>query len=291
MGRARQVTGGKSLRAVYVSREQTGSHTGLGSNPFKGKPAEKPTTSKPMAEVAGASMKKAAKQAANTNPLEEMVAPAAKGDPVHNRRPMKIAEFAKLMSFLRTAAPKYPHQQLSWTPEDRLMIYWMAVKTGFRSNELRSLTRASVDFDADPVLVTVEGWVAKSRTKATVPITDDEFVNALRAYSLHRLPNAALLRMPSQYCLTEGLYRDLDAAGVRREFDNGAVVDFHTLRSTAICWWLKEGLDLLEVQHRSRLKTLSLVQEYVRNYVPEYLELVRKSPKGGDENLPALRVS
>ena len=231
------------------------------------------------------------KRGAMLNPIENMEAPTAKADPIRNRRPLSHSDFSQLKDYLRGAPPKYPHQLFPWTPEDRLMVYWTAVKTGFRANELRSLTRASVDFDSESVGITVKGSVAKNRTRATVPITDADFIRALKEYSLHQLPDAPLLQIPSSSRLTEGLYRDLDAAKVRREFDNGTVVDFHTLRSTAIVWWLKEGFDLLEVQHRARLLTLTLVQDYVKNYVPDYQERMRKRREGSGDNPPVLRVS
>ena len=73
------------------------------------------------------------KRGASLNPLQDLEAPAAKGAPVLNRRPVKFSEFSKLVTYLRTAAPKYPHQLFAWTPEDRLMVYWTAVMTGFRA--------------------------------------------------------------------------------------------------------------------------------------------------------------
>ena len=99
--------------------------------------------------------------------------------------------------------------------------------------------------------------------------------------------------MPNgQWWLTKALYRDLDAAGIVREHTNGDLVDFHTLRSTAIMWWLKyNGLRLLDVQYRARLKTLSLVQEYVDNYVPNYHELIANTPRVIDPELPFRQVS
>lgn len=211
------------------------------------------------------------KRGALTNPFSDLNVPSAKGAPVLNRRPMQVGEFEKLADYLLKAPSKYSHQIIDWKPEDRLMIYWTAVLTGLRANELRSLTVGSVDFDANPVLITVEGWVAKNRTKASVPVTDAAFINKLRGYTSQRPPNVPLLKIPCQSALTSALYRDLDAAGVQRKFNGNKVIDFHTLRSTAMYWWLtKDRLDLLKVQRRARLKTLALVQEYVKNHAPEY---------------------
>ena len=226
------------------------------------------------------------KRGALSNPFNDLQAPSAKGDPVRNRRPMRIAEFSKLAEYLRNAPSKYAKQQLDWSPVDRLMIYWTAVMTGFRASELRSLNRASVNFDTNPILFTVEGWAAKNRLKATVPVKNVEFIKELKEYTLHLLPGEPLLPMPAQGTVTRNLYRDMDAAGVQRQFGGGNVIDFHTLRSTAMYWWLtRDYLDLVQVQERTRLNTLSLVQEYIKNHVPEYADLMASAEKRRAENL------
>lgn len=224
---------------------------------------------------------------ASSNPLRKMKAPPAKAAPVRNRRPLEVSDFSKLMDYLWANKSKYPQQKFAWTAQDRLMIYWMAVMTGFRAGELRSLTRAHVNLESHPARVTVEGWVAKNGQKATIPIGND-IATALRSYCAHHHPKAPLLRMPNELGqLTAAFYRDMDAAGVPRSFDDGTMVDFHALRSTAICWWLKHNkLMLLDVQYRARLKTLSLVQEYVDNYVPNYEELIKDTPRVIDPGLP-----
>lgn len=224
------------------------------------------------------------------NPLRKLEAPSAKGDPVRKRRPLSIDDVAQLTRYLSTAPDRYPNQRFDSTPMDRLMVYWAAVMTGFRMSELRSLTRAHIDFDMDPMRVTVEGWIAKNGQKATIPVAKD-FGIALQRYSAHLHPNAPLLRMPCDSCVLAGFHRDLDAAGVRRRFDNGAVIDFHTLRSTAIFWWVTQNkLHLLDVQQMARLKTLTLVQDYVDDYAPDFKEMVRNAPRVVDPNLPFARA-
>jgi integrase len=228
---------------------------------------------------------------AASNPLGGMQTLAARSAPVRNRRPLTVAEFSKLMSYLRSAADNYPHRLLKWTSLDRLLIYWTAVMTGFRMRELRSLTRADLNLDSTPARVTMEGWFSKNGRKTTIPIGDD-LARALRSYCKDMPPTAPLLRMPHQTAVLKAFYRDLDAAGVRRVFDDGSSVDFHTLRSTAICWWITENkLHLLDVQYRARLKTLELVQAYVNGYTPNYERLVTDTPRVIDPDLPFGKAS
>jgi integrase len=49
------------------------------------------------------------------------------------------------------------------TGADRLVLYTLAAQTGFRANELASLTPASFDFEARPPTVTVEAAYSKHR--------------------------------------------------------------------------------------------------------------------------------
>ncbi len=53
---------------------------------------------------------------------------------------------------------------------DRAMLYRVAVGTGFRVNELFSLTPRSFDLDADPPTVTVEAAYSKRRRRDVQPI-------------------------------------------------------------------------------------------------------------------------
>ena len=129
------------------------------------------------------------------NPLRKLKLPSAKGDPVLRRRPMTVESFEKLSQYLIDAPDRYLHQMFDWTSIDRLMVYWTAVMTGFRANELRSLTRAHLDFDSDPARVSVQGWVAKNGDRAAIPLATD-FAEAMRDYSDHLHPTAPLLRMP-----------------------------------------------------------------------------------------------
>jgi len=56
---------------------------------------------------------------------------------------------------------------------DRAMAYRVALGTGFRAKELRSLTPASFDLDADPPTVTVTAGYSKRRRQDVQPIRPD----------------------------------------------------------------------------------------------------------------------
>jgi len=53
------------------------------------------------------------------------------------------------------------------------MVYRLALGTGFRAGELRSLTPASFDLDADPATVAVDAAYSKRRHQHVQPIRSD----------------------------------------------------------------------------------------------------------------------
>lgn len=72
-------------------------------------------------------------------------------DPRHPRRELTPEELAYLLPFVEG----HTHPAHNLPGPDRAMAYRVALGTGFRAKELRSLTRASFDLDGDPPTATV----------------------------------------------------------------------------------------------------------------------------------------
>lgn len=218
---------------------------------------------------------------ATVNPLAELQPPSQYAAPTIERVPLTVTQFKLLMAHLDTF-DRYPHQFAAWNASDRKLLYWTAVKTGFRQNELRSLRVRSVFFDTKPVQIAVKASDAKNRTKGAVPIPDD-LAAALKKYVKGRDPDDKLFPFPTTtHGIVDMFRRDLDGAGIKWDFgkDNPETVDFHTLRSTAITWWLDEdGLNPKRVQVLARLKTLALVAAYSRNMRIEDFSWLNNGPK------------
>jgi integrase len=70
---------------------------------------------------------------------------------------------------------------------ERTLLYRIAVETGLRVNELRSLTVASFDLDAG--VVTVEAGYSKRRHEDTLPLRPDTAA-ALKTFFADELPGA-----------------------------------------------------------------------------------------------------
>ncbi|HEX8911944.1 MAG TPA: site-specific integrase [Humisphaera sp.] len=214
------------------------------------------------------------------NPLADVQPPSQYAQPTIERVPLTVEQFQKLMAHLGTFE-RYPHQFAPWNAADRKLVYWTAVKTGYRQGELRSLRVRNVLFDAMPVQIVIKAGDAKNRTKGAVPIPDDLAVE-LKKYVRGRDLDEPLFPFPrTNHGIVDMFRRDLNGAGIRWDFgeNNPETVDFHTLRSTAITWWLDvDGLPAKRVQVLARLKTLALVAAYSRNMRLEDFSWLNKGP-------------
>jgi integrase len=81
------------------------------------------------------------------------------------RRALTAAEFAALIA---TAQDGPPVQEVDG--RDRAMLYILAAWTGYRRNELASLTLRSFNFDSDPPTVSVKASYSKRRRNDVVPL-------------------------------------------------------------------------------------------------------------------------
>ena len=153
---------------------------------------------------------------------------------------------------------------------DVAMVYRLALGTGFRAAELRSLTRASFDLASDPPAVTVQAAYSKRRRDDRQPIRAD-LADRLRAYLADRDVDGPVLNVPER--TGEMLRADLRRARARwiRETADGAerrtrrlsgflapvdaegrVVDFHALRATYITLLVKGGATVRVAQELAR---------------------------------------
>jgi len=157
------------------------------------------------------------------------------------------------------------------------MAYRVALGTGFRAKELRSLTAASFDLDADPATVTVDAAYSKRRRLDVQPIRHDlaELLRPwLAQYKRDERPFAA---MPDQ--TARMLHDDLDEARRRwlqdaktdaerqqrersdflKHIDaDGRVLDFHGTRHTYVSAIVAGGASVKTCQELARHSTPAL---------------------------------
>jgi len=141
------------------------------------------------------------------------------------------------------------------TGEDRWMLYNVASQSGFRRNELGSLTAASFNFETSVVsLAATSDKAGTARRQDLNPV----LAEAVQAWILHHGYDDGRCLWPITGVDTAEMLRDdLAAAGVAYEQD-GRKADFHSLRGQFGSSMLDEGVPLPVVQRLMRHSTPEL---------------------------------
>jgi len=145
-----------------------------------------------------------------------------KADKVHNRRALTVDEARKLIEAARSGAD---YQSVSGY--ERSLVYTLAIETGLRANELRSLTVSCFDFSG--CTVSLDGVFTKNGKSCTLPLKP-ETAAELKRFCTGKLPNAKAFTVPAKTYLM--IKSDLEAAGIAYRDDSGRYADFHSLRHT-----------------------------------------------------------
>jgi len=194
-------------------------------------------------------------------------------DPRHVRREMVPEEIAWLLRV--TEGRTLPEHEISG--RERAMVYRVALGTGFRAKELRSLTPRSFDLDADTPTVTVQAAHSKRRRTDCQPIRQD-LADLLRLWLTGRRPDERVFgNLPLK--TVRMLKKDMAAARAawiaeattdeqrqarqRSDFLKysnvaGEVVDFHALRHTYISAIVAGGASVKTAQELARHSSPSL---------------------------------
>ncbi|MFO7898506.1 MAG: tyrosine-type recombinase/integrase, partial [Planctomycetota bacterium] len=148
----------------------------------------------------------------------------------HDRRALTDDELRKLI-----AAAEEGTDVCGLSGQDRAMLYRIAVGTGFRRNEIRSLTPKSFDLDGDPPTITVEAGYSKRRRRDVQPIRKD-LADLLRVWLAWKKPGQPVLQTTHWlwHRTSDMMKADLAAAEIKYKDDSGRYADFHALRHTYI---------------------------------------------------------
>ena len=159
------------------------------------------------------------------------------------------------------------------------MLYQLAMETGLRASELRSLTRVSFDLDCSPSTVTVEAAYSKRRRKDSLPLKS-ETVEQLRSFLNRLTPNDQVFKMPAD---TSGMVRyalrhDLEAAGIPYVDENGKYADFHALRHSYCTALGRSGAHPKTVQELARHSTPTLTARYTHSFKNDEIAAINSLP-------------
>lgn len=137
------------------------------------------------------------------------------------RRALAEAEISFLLEWLRTKAPK----RRSLTGWERAVLYQLALTTGLRAAEIRSLTGRSIDFDSKTLHIS--SAYTKNRQEAILPLSE-QIIDDLKTLTAGKHPDARLFKLTDK---TAKLIR-ADLADAKKDYaDQGQTPQEKTRRT------------------------------------------------------------
>jgi integrase len=173
----------------------------------------------------------------------------------HARRALSLEEIGRLLGTTRTGPARW-----RMPGPDRAMLYLLALSTGFRAEELLSLTPAHFRFDVATPHILLPGAADKRGETARQPIPDS-IVPTLREWLADRQPGRLFPVSLTSDRTAKLLRLDLAAAGIPyvTESPEGLLyLDFHALRHTYIAQLDRAGLTLKQAMQLARHSTPAL---------------------------------
>ena len=218
------------------------------------------------------------------DPVASVSKPNPKTDRRRERRMLLPEEWDWLRSITADGGERY-----GMAPRERVLFYAVAIQTGLRSSELRSLTRGRLFLDADDPFITCKAGSTKNRKDARQYIQHD-LADELRALIATKAPQALVFNMPHRFDVAAMLRADLaDARRAwlktarhdpeeypRREQSDfladvnheGEHLDFHSLRHTCGAWLAMAGAHPKAVQAVMRHSTITLTMDTYGHLFP-----------------------
>ncbi len=216
---------------------------------------------------------------ATFNPLQNMQKFNEHVDIRRTRRALSTIEIQKL---IETTNNSDIYKGMAGV--DRAMLYLVAINTGLRWSELRSLKRNSFDLESATPTVTVEAAYSKHRKKDILPLRDDiaVIIKDYFASSLALPTVKAFPTLPKKDVGAELIKHDLELANIPYIDDFGKVADFHALRHSYISALASSGVHPSTAQALARHSTITLTMD-------RYTHSLIDSQKSAIESLPQLR--
>ena len=202
---------------------------------------------------------------ASENPVAYLDGLNVKTDRRRDRRALAADELRKLLESTRGGPDR-----AGMTGPERAMLYRLALETGLRQNELRSLTRASFDLTAAEPSVTVRAGYSKRRREDVLPLRP-ELADELRGFLARLMPDAAAFRMLAKRAAGNAFREDVEAAGIAYRDADGRVFDFHGLRHQFISNLARGGVHPKTAQALARHSTITLTMDRYSHTVREEL--------------------
>ncbi len=166
---------------------------------------------------------------------------------------------------------------LGLTGPERALVYALALETGLRYSEIRSLSRSSFNFSVTPATVFLKAGDAKNGCEAMIMLRESLAADLAAHMRLHA-PAAPAFRLPDGKG-AEMLKADLELAGIPYIDEAGRYGDFHALRHTFITNLARAGVHPKVAQELARHSDVNLTMaHYTHVLVETRLEALSKLP-------------
>jgi len=165
----------------------------------------------------------------------------------HVERAFEPDEFQRLLEATNKGPVRY-----GMTGYERYLVYILAVETGLRRGELRSLTPVSFDFSSRTVFV--KGDDTKNRDDAEQRISETT-ATLFKEYTANKMPTVKLFDIP-QYS-ADMIEEDCEAVGIE-VINNRGKIKFHSLRHTCGTFLAAKGVHPKIIQEVMRHKDINL---------------------------------
>ena len=214
---------------------------------------------------------------AGENPLAHLQCLNVRTDRRHDRRVLSVEELHALLD----ATAKGPIRAKA-SGQDRAVLYWVAVETGLRAGELRSVRVVNFRLDGDAPEVTVAAAYSKNRRESRLPLRP-ETVALLKEYLKDKAPTDLAFAVPPKEHVAKMIKADLEDARIawlkkakddvkelqkREQSDflsyrdhHSRVADFHALRHTFITNLARGGVHPKVAQALARHSTFALTMD------------------------------
>ena len=200
---------------------------------------------------------------------------SADADRRHVRRLLVPKEAARVVQ-----AAEIGPEAGNMTGPDRAILYALALGTGFRAKELRTLTPERFNLDSDTPNVVGKSCYTKNGKEAVQPLAQS-LADRLRPWLLTKTPGRPVFDGMTKRT-AEMLRVDLAKAGIAYETDFG-FADFHSLRGDFISYLVSSGASvktcLTLARHSSPTMTIGI-----------YAKASLHDINGAVDNLPDLKA-
>jgi integrase len=171
---------------------------------------------------------------------------------------------------------------------ERALLYSLAIQTGLRSCEIRSLTRGKLHLTSNPPFVMADAGSTKNKRTARQYI-QPELARELQSLVGTKLRGALVFHLPHACTMPDMLREDLEAARqawldtkkdpqARLEADasdflqsvdsDNERIDFHSLRHTCATWLIHAGADVKTIQSVMRHADIKLTLDRYGHLFP-----------------------